>query len=53
MKITGTIKEAEEASGLGKTKLYEKINDGTLQTVKVGRRTLVRWDSLLTMLEAA
>ena len=52
-KITGTIKEAEDASGLGRTKLYEKIGDGTLQIVKVGRRTLVRWDSLRAMLEAA
>ena len=53
MKITGTIEEAKAASGIGKTKLYEKINDGTLKTVHIGRRTLVRWDSLLAMLEAA
>lgn len=53
VKITGTIQEAEAASGLGKTTIYEKIKDGTITTVRVGRRRLVKWDSLLSMLEAA
>jgi excisionase family DNA binding protein len=53
MKITGTIKEAEQVSGLGKTTIYSRIADGQLQTVKVGRRTLIKWDSLLALLQAA
>ena len=52
-KITGTIQEVKAVSGLGHTTVYKRIADGTLQTVKVGRRTLVKWDSLLSMLEAA
>lgn len=53
MKIAGTIEEARQASGLGKTTLYQKIAEGTLETVTVGRRRLVKWDSLRAMLEAA
>lgn len=52
-KITGTIQEVKDATGLGHTTIYSRIADGTLKTVKVGRRTLVRWDSLQAMLEAA
>lgn len=52
-KITGTIQEAKVATGLGRSTIYERISDGTLKTVKVGRRTLIKWDSLLGMLQAA
>lgn len=48
--ITGSINEAVEATGLSRSTLYEKIKDGTLQTVKFGGRTLVRWDSLRAMI---
>lgn len=53
MKITATIKEACEMSGLGKTTIYERIASGDLATVTVGRRRLVKVDSLLRLLEAA
>ncbi|MCW6531178.1 excisionase family DNA-binding protein [Sphingomonas sp. MMSM20] len=53
MKITGTVQEAELASGLGKTTIYQKIAEGKLRTVTVGRRRLIVWDSLRAMLEAA
>jgi len=46
MKITATISEACEMSGLGKTKLYELIGNGTIQTTKIGRRRLVKVASL-------
>ena len=52
-KITGTVQEATVATGLGKTTLYARIAEGQIKTVKVGRRTLIKWDSLLDMLEAA
>ncbi|MDP1026307.1 helix-turn-helix domain-containing protein [Sphingomonas sp. KR1UV-12] len=53
MKITGSINEAVEATGLSRSTLYRAISAGNLKTVRVGHRTLVRWDSLLSMLEAA
>lgn len=52
-KITATIAEAGAMSGLGKTKLYELIGDGKIDTVTVGRRRLVKVDSLRALLEAA
>lgn len=51
--ITTTIEGARAASGLGRTKLYELIGEGRLETVKVGRRTLIKTASLRRLLEAA
>ncbi|MEO6092860.1 MAG: helix-turn-helix domain-containing protein [Novosphingobium sp.] len=50
--ITTTIEGAKAATGLGKTKLYELIKEGRLQTVKVGTRTLVKVDSLRDLVAA-
>ncbi len=44
---TCTVKEACHAVGLGRTKLYEMIKDGVLQTSTVGRRRLIAVPSLL------
>ena len=44
---TCTILEACAETGLGKTKLYQLINCGHIQTRKIGRRTLVVVRSLL------
>ncbi|OQW44369.1 MAG: excisionase [Proteobacteria bacterium SG_bin6] len=44
--ITVTIKDAQKATGLGATKLYELIGQGRLKAVKVGRRTLVTTQSI-------
>jgi len=49
---TCTIKEACTAVGLGKTKFYELIGGGAVESVKVGRRRLVRVPSLLKYLSA-
>lgn len=54
--VTVTIQAARAALGIGNTKLYELIAEGRLRTVKLGRRTLVRTDSirqLVDSLEAA
>ena len=53
MKLTATVREACEMSGLGKTKLYELMNQGKLETTTIGRRRLVKVDSLKSLLEAA
>jgi excisionase family DNA binding protein len=50
-KLTCTINEACEMTGLGRTKLYELIGDGHLATTTVGRRRLVVVRSLLSLLE--
>lgn len=42
-----TIREACQAAGLGRTKLYELIKSGTLVTTTIGRRRLVLVPSLL------
>ena len=44
--ITITVENALRVSGLGRTKLYELINKGTIKTITVGRRRLVVYASL-------
>jgi excisionase family DNA binding protein len=51
-RLTCTISEACEVTGLGRTKLYELIGDGHLATTTVGRRRLVVVRSLLSLLES-
>lgn len=41
-----SVAGAAEALNLGRTSVYALINDGRLETVKLGRRTLVRVDSI-------
>jgi excisionase family DNA binding protein len=48
---TCTIAEACEASGLGRTKIYEALADGRLFSTKVGNRRLILVASLLKLLE--
>jgi excisionase family DNA binding protein len=48
--ITVTVKQALAISGLGLTKLYELINDGTLKAVHVGSRRLIKYDSIEKLL---
>ena len=45
LKIALSIKEAEQATGLGHTQIYEEINADRLKTYKVGRRrfTTLEW----------
>jgi excisionase family DNA binding protein len=50
-RLSCTIAEACEATGLGRTKLYELIGDGHLATKTVGRRRLVLVRSLLSLLQ--
>jgi len=50
-----SIPNAAKALGLGRSKLYELIAEGRLETVTIGRRRLVRVDSVraLALGEAA
>ena len=50
-RLSCTIAEACEATGLGRTKLYMLIDAGALRTVTVGRRRLVLMESLRAILK--
>jgi excisionase family DNA binding protein len=50
-RLACTVAEACEATGLGRTKLYELMGEGKLDTTTVGRRRLVMVHALLTLLE--
>ena len=45
------VGEASRIIGIGRTKLYELINAGDLETVKIGRATLVTMRSLRRLIE--
>ena len=51
-RLTCTIDEACQATAFGRTKLYELIGAGYLDTTTVGRRRLVLVRSLRTLLAA-
>src|SRR4030088_3019763 len=50
-RLTCTIDDACEATGLGRTKLYELIGAGLVVTTTIGRRRLVVVRSLLALLD--
>jgi excisionase family DNA binding protein len=51
--IVISIDSAKKALGIGHTKLYELIDEGRLATIKIGRRRLVKTDSIRALVEAA
>jgi excisionase family DNA binding protein len=51
--VTVTIADTQRVTGLGRTKLYELIGAGRLQTIKIGRRTLVKTDSIRALVDQA
>jgi excisionase family DNA binding protein len=44
--ICASVNDTARVLGIGRTKVYELINAGQLETVKIGRRTLVRTASI-------
>lgn len=48
--ITISVKDAVALSGLAERTIHRHIAEGTLVSVTVGRRRLVRRDSLMTLL---
>ena len=48
--LTVTVATAKKLSGLGNTTIWALIKDRTLQTVHVGRRTLITYRSLEALL---
>ncbi len=51
--VAVTIPTACAASGLGRTKLYELIGAGRVESVRVGTRRLVIFESLKSFLTEA
>jgi excisionase family DNA binding protein len=52
-RLTCTIDEACQATGLGRTKLYELIGAGCLDTTTIGRRRLVLVRSLRALFDVS
>ena len=50
-RLACTVNEACKAIGLGRTKLYELISEGRVETTMIGRRRLVLVRSLLTLVD--
>lgn len=53
MKITATVKEACDMTGLGKTTIYALLDEGKLTSTRIGSRRLIHVESLRKLLEAA
>ena len=50
-KLSYSIDEAVDASGIGRTTIYALIKAGELTPVKIGKRTLIRKSDLEALLE--
>lgn len=50
-KLAFSRREACDTLSIGATKLHELINAGSLDTFKIGRKTLVKGDSLRRLIE--
>lgn len=48
--IATSINDAAKALSLGRTSIYALIKEGRLETVKVGRRTLVKTASVRALI---
>jgi excisionase family DNA binding protein len=51
-RVTCTVAEACEFTGLGKTLIFSKIADNTIHSVMIGRRRLIKVPSLMAMVWA-
>lgn len=45
-RLTMSIRDAMSATGIGKTSIYSLIADGSLRSVKIGKRRLLICESL-------
>lgn len=46
-----SVNEAARVLGVGRTSLYGMIRDGRIETVKLGRRTLIKTASIRRLVE--
>lgn len=52
MQLSLSIDEASEATGFGRTKLYQAINTGELRARKFGKRTIILKNDLEAFLSS-
>lgn len=52
-KLVCSVKDAATLMGVGRTFTYELIKQGRLETVKLGRRTLIKMDSITALIGGA
>ena len=48
--IATSVNGAAKALSIGRTTIYELINNGKLETVKLGRRTLIKTASIRALI---
>jgi excisionase family DNA binding protein len=48
--LTTSINDAAKALSLGRSSIYALINDGRLETIKIGRRRLIKIESIRQLL---
>ena len=51
MPLALSVDEACQASRLGRTRIYELINNGRLKSIKLGRRRLIHAESLYLLIQ--
>ena len=49
--LTVTVNEACKALGLGRTKIYDLIASGRLDTLKIDKRTLIKTASIRALVD--
>jgi excisionase family DNA binding protein len=52
MKLAYQIREASDAIGIGVTQIYNFINSGELQAIKIGGRTVILAEALTDFLKS-
>lgn len=50
--FTASISETARALSLGRTSVYSLINQGRLETIKLGRRRLIKVESIRLLLDS-
>lgn len=51
--VTISITGAAKAMGIGRTSIYSLIKEGRLDTVKIGRRHLIKTESIRRLIDKA